>query len=418
MAIGYASKTIGVPNTQLSNIKLASLTEEKLCNNIRNNLIALDNILDYNIFLNIKLFRISSDVIPFASHPANKIDWIDEFNPQLINLGEKIINSQMRVSMHPGQYTVLNSNSSEVRSKAVADLNYHCAFLDCLGVDNSNKIILHVGGVYNNKIESINRFVNQFQDLDPKVQKRIVIENDDNRFNVADVLYISSHIDAPVVFDSFHHFLNPPGDHHSQNYWISKCQETWQTKDGKQKIHYSQFNAEKRRGSHSDTIKAQEFLAFYHSLKNYDIDIMLEVKDKNLSAVKCINLICNKPHIKNLEKEWARYKYYVLSKDNNIYNSIRQLLKNKNEANALEFYDHIENAISLPEHIGAQINAAQHIWGYINNGATDNQKKRYFSLIDQYQKNQIRSRSLKNHLYKCASIQDQKYLLNSLYFYI
>ncbi len=75
--------------------------------------------------------------------------------------------------------------------------------------------------------------------------------------------------------------------------WINECKKTWKEKDGFQKIHYSQQDPLKRTGSHSNTIKIDEFLDFYESLGRKDIDIMLEVKDKNLSALKCIN--CTSP---------------------------------------------------------------------------------------------------------------------------
>ena len=95
----------------------------------------------------------------------------------------------------------------------------------------------------------------------------------------------------PVVLDNLHHEVNPPGEDESENFWINECQKTWQKQDGRQKVHYSQQDYQKKKGSHSSSIRVNEFLDFYFKLGREDIDIMLEVKDKNLSAIKCINAI-------------------------------------------------------------------------------------------------------------------------------
>ncbi len=80
-----------------------------------------------------------------------------EFKSQLKLIGDYINNNNMRVSMHPGQYTVLNSPKEEVVKNAMADLIYHCDFLDSLGLNSAHKIVLHCGGVYQNKNKSLQR---------------------------------------------------------------------------------------------------------------------------------------------------------------------------------------------------------------------------------------------------------------------
>lgn len=132
--------------------------EAKLLDLISHNLNSLQNIIHYNIKNNIKLFRISFDLIPFGSNDVNKLPWWDIFSVQFLKLGEKIRNNGMRVSMHPGQYTVLNSPNVEVVKRAIADLNYHAKVLDSLCVPSEHKIVLHVGGIYNEKERAIERF--------------------------------------------------------------------------------------------------------------------------------------------------------------------------------------------------------------------------------------------------------------------
>ena len=75
MSIGYACLTVGVPNTEMKRCIAKNANEARLYELIKANLSALDHILDYNIAHDIKLFRISSDLIPFGSSPINTLAW-------------------------------------------------------------------------------------------------------------------------------------------------------------------------------------------------------------------------------------------------------------------------------------------------------------------------------------------------------
>lgn len=418
MAIGYACIVVGEENTKISHCTLKNANEHELRKIIGRNLAALEAMLDYNIKNNIGLFRISSDIIPFGSHKVNTLAWQDEFKEKLLAIGNKIKSFQIRVSMHPGQYTVLNSPNELTAKNAIRDLEYHCSFLDALGLGNDSKIIVHIGGVFKDKPEAINHFIRNFRLLKASVQKRIVIENDDISYHIEDILEISKILTIPAVFDNYHHFLNPPTEKRSEYEWIRLCNKTWGQEDGKQKIHYSQANQNARKGSHSNTIRAEEFLNFYHHLEDKELDIMLEVKDKNISAVKCINLTNQNFKINELEKEWAKYKYFVLSRSASIYNEIRELLKDKSTSNALPFYEWIEKAFHAEENIGAQVNAVQHIWGYVNDKAAKAEITRYNKLLNDYKNGKMQITAVKNHLLKCAKKQNCEYLIQSYYFYI
>lgn len=289
MSIGYACLTVGVPNTNLKSCMLKNASEDRLLELISHNLNSLENIIDYNIENNIMLFRISSDIIPFGSSPVNNLPWWDIFSVEFLKIGKKIQSSGMRISMHPGQYTVLNSPREEVVKKAIADLNYHTKVLDSLGVGAVHKLILHIGGVYNDKKQAMERFITNYAYLEQSVKQRLVIENDDKLYNINDVLEISEKLNVPVIFDNLHNDINAYDKEKSDIDWINECKGTWRDKDGNQKMHYSQQDPLKKLGAHSETIDTQEFMDFYHRLNRQDIDIMLEVKDKNVSAVKCIN---------------------------------------------------------------------------------------------------------------------------------
>lgn len=414
MRIGYACLTIGVKESNFKSCILKNADDENLLALIEHNLDSLDNIIDYNIEKDIKLFRISSGIIPFGSSPANKLKWWDIFGDKLSSIGSKINESGMRVSMHPGQYTVLNSNREDVVERAIEDLTYHNRFLDSLSVDGSHKIILHVGGVYGNKEKAMEKFIGNYRRLNGKIKNRLVIENDDKSYTIEDVLNISKVISIPVIYDSLHNTVNPSDPWKDHKFWIEKARKTWKEDDGAQKIHYSQQDKSKRPGAHSETIELSVFLDFIEDLDS-KLHIMLEVKDKNLSAVKCINGTENRS-IGALELEWSKYKYSILEASPSIHNQIRNLLKDKEKYPVEKFYSLIEEALEAEESIGAIINGAEHVWGYFKNKASSSEKKRFEKLLKDYKVGKTRIKSIKNHLEKLSEKYNEEYLLDSYYF--
>lgn len=416
MSIGYACLTVGVPNTDIKSCMLKNADDKKLAQLIEHNLSSLRNMIDYNKTNKINLFRISSDIIPFGSSPVNTLPWTQLFKQELTEIGETVKKAGIRVSMHPGQYTVLNSPDSQVADRAVEDLNYHASFLDSLGVDYTHKIILHIGGVYGDKRAAIRRFADRYRSLSPSVRDRLVIENDDKSYHICDVLELGTALGIPVVYDNLHNKLNCCDSSKDDLYWVTQSGLTWKQKDGKQKIHYSQQNPVKNAGSHSESILIDDFLHFYQSLGQYKPDIMLEVKDKNISAIKCTHCTSESKDIKVLELEWSRYKYAVLEKSPNDYKMIRELLKDKNSYPALAFYNIIEHAYRQEVVQGNSVNAILHIWGYFKNLAGAAEKKRFFDLLQIYQEKNTSIISIKRFLYRLAEKYRQDYLLRSYYF--
>jgi UV DNA damage endonuclease len=142
---------------------------------------------------------------------------------------------------------------------------------------------------------------------------------------------------------------------------------------------------------------------------------MLEVKDKNRSAVKCV-LCTSPPNQRLLETEWGRYKYSVLERSPNDYQFIRELLKDKQGDNALVFYQTVEHALALPEDKGRAVNALEHVWGYFSGDASPAETKNYQSLLDGYLRGSNDLEKVKRQLYRLSLNHQQDYLLNSYYF--
>ncbi|PTQ85926.1 UV-damage endonuclease [Trichococcus patagoniensis] len=418
MSIGYACLNIGTPNTKMRSVMQRNATAEKLTEVTAHNLVALEWMIDYNRENDIKLFRISSDLIPFGSSPVNKLDWTEIHKDAFDRIGVKIRKSGIRVSMHPGQYTVLNSPTEDVVDRAIADLIYHDRLLSALGADRTNKIVLHVGGIYGDKEAALQRFEENFRRLPETVQNRLIIENDDRLYHIEDILGLAARLQIPAVYDNLHHAINPPPSGGDDQYWIAAAAKTCSPHDGNQKIHYSQQAPGKRPGAHSDTIQLEPFMAFHAQLPDQQIDIMLEVKDKNLSAIKCQNATTTTSRMGLLEKEWGRYKYAILERSPAIYQAIRTLLKDKEAYPVLEFYCLIDTAFAEEIRPGYAENAAAHVWGYFKKHATDAERRQYEKNLANYRNGTGTLATVKRQLFKLAEKYETEYLLQSLYFYL
>ncbi len=194
----------------------------------------------------------------------------------------------MRISMHPDQFTLINSPDGRVFENSVRELVYHAQVLDLMELDTSAKIQIHIGGVYDDKEKSKARFAERFEKLDEIVKRRLVIENDDSRYNLRDCLQTNRVTGVPVLFDVFHHRVNCSGETIQEAFVLFS--KTWEEKDGLPMLDYSSQEAGQRVGKHAETINLKHFQEFLDESKPYDYDIMLEIKDKEMSALKALEI--------------------------------------------------------------------------------------------------------------------------------
>src|SRR5215207_18903 len=167
-------------------------------------------------------------------------------------------------------------------------------------LDTTAKVQIHVGGVYGNKIKAIERFVKNYKNddlINDVIKRRLIIENDDHLSNLMDCLNINKHTGIPIVFDSFHHELFCNGE--PLRAALHNATLTWNMKvDGSPMVDYSSHNStvnkkdsKSRKGKHAEIIDETSFKKFLKETEGLDFDIMLEIKDKEKSALEGLKVL-------------------------------------------------------------------------------------------------------------------------------
>jgi UV DNA damage endonuclease len=151
-------------------------------------------------------------------------------------------------------------------------------------LDPGHRIVIHGGGIYGDREKSLAVLSSRINNLMEAVHKRIVLENDEKVFTAEDILKTCYRTNVPGIIDVFHHEILPSLNRMSLREVILLFQSTCSGE--RQKVHYSSQQSGKSRGSHSQTIETDSFARFYSSIKDLELDIMLEVKDKQASVLK------------------------------------------------------------------------------------------------------------------------------------
>jgi UV DNA damage endonuclease len=263
-------------------------------------------IFDYLAEERITMYRISSQIAPYITHPElpQFHRQLEECEGELARLGARARELGLRLSMHPSQYIVLNSPDQAVYQSAVRDLEYHARFLDALGAGPEAVIVLHGGGVYGDKPAAMARWAERYERLPEIVRARLVLENDEKMYSVPDVRELHERTGVPLVLDNLHHFVNNPAGL-SNREAAQLCLTTWRP-GVRPKAHFSTARAEARALTrrdratgerktveaaplayqHADYADAEEFARFVEETRPLEYDVMLEAKQKDLALLK------------------------------------------------------------------------------------------------------------------------------------
>jgi UV DNA damage endonuclease len=272
---------------------------------LRVSLERLAAIFEYLEEIDVRMYRITSDLVPYGTHPdlPQFHEQISECAEELAALGERARALDLRLSSHPGQYIVLNSEKTEVREAAVRDLELQAELFDAMGLGSEAVVVLHVGGAAGGVETGRDRFLAGFELLGERARARLAIENDDRSYGLRDVLELSSRTGLRIVWDILHHRCHDP-DRIPAGEALASALATW-PEDSVPKIHYSspRTAVEERRKrvgrrverqvvlpplrAHADMIDPigfEDFLRGPAAGKRFDV--MLEAKAKDLALLR------------------------------------------------------------------------------------------------------------------------------------
>ncbi len=284
---GYAciSQLTGLTTNHTTQLKY--VTPDKLRSLIEQNIRDLQAILEHNLSHGWLMFRVGSSFIPFASHPINTLPWWDEYAEPLAAIGAYARAHNMRLMMHPGQYTIFNSPDEQTRVRAIAELDYSARLLDTMALNPQHKIVIHIGGIYGDKPAAIDRFIHQANILPAHIRARLTVEHEERSYNLADALAISRQTGLPVVYDNLHFDAYPTVEPLSE--MLPQVFATWGDMDGPPEVHFSSQAAEVRMGSHAEYADPTQFQDVIGLCSGFgDFDLMLEAKGKDAALQKVL----------------------------------------------------------------------------------------------------------------------------------
>ncbi|WPA95984.1 UV-damage endonuclease [Cercospora beticola] len=250
----------------------------------------------WNDRYNIKFFRLSSEMFPFASHPEYGYSLAPFASEALAEAGRVIAQLGHRVTTHPGQFTQLGSPRPSVIDNAFRDLEYHDELLSLLKLpEQMNKdavMIMHMGGLFEGKEETLQRFRENYAKLKQSIKNRLVLENDDVIWSVHDLLPVCEELNIPLVLDYHHHNIIFDAEQIREGTkdimdLYPRITATWTRKGIKQKMHYSEPTPQaitgRQRRKHSPRVASLPPCA-------PDMDLMIEAKDKEQAVFELMRI--------------------------------------------------------------------------------------------------------------------------------
>ncbi len=291
--LGFAVKVLGV-----AGMRVADTRRWRSGPHLRRSAELLGSVFDYLDSIDVRVYRVSSQVIPYGTHPdLPAFDFrrqLDEAGDELETLRARTRGLGLRLSTHPGQYTVLNARDPAIVDLAVAEVESHVALLDRLGVGPEGAVVVHVGGGYGNRAEALDRWARTWERLSDRARGRLALENDEHTFSTHDVLALHARTGVRVVLDIHHHRINPASASMPIRDALVAAFATW-ARSVRPKVHLSSARTMLQAGSstkasvpplrsHADLVLPWDLEAVLTAAPA-PVDVMLEAKAKDVALL-------------------------------------------------------------------------------------------------------------------------------------
>ena len=166
----------------------------------------------------LRMVRLSSDILPCYTHTDYSGYWMDAgvvsyAATAFARIGAHARLHGVRLSFHPGQFTVLASSNPGIVDRSIEEFEYHANMAEWMGYGQTFqdlKINVHIAGR-----EGPAGIRSAYGRLSPVARSCLTIENEENAWGLNDCLTISDIV--PIVLDIHHHFIREgeyilPGD--------------------------------------------------------------------------------------------------------------------------------------------------------------------------------------------------------------
>lgn len=256
-------------------------SEDTVRNTYLHNVDKLLEIMPLVINDGIKLFRLSSDLLPLCDKVPR--EWWDNslLKSKYKKFGDLCRQNNIRVTFHPGQFCVLNSDHDHVIENAISDLKMHAWIFDACEFNESPYYAINIHAA---KRDSFNKLISTIKTLPGNIKNRLTLENCETTASVKDLFNVYEMTGTPIVFDSHHHTFNT-GELSMQqafdlasNTWsnIKPLQHIANTTPG---LENSNFTSRRKHSDYVHYIPEPQFT----KLITNEIDVEFEFKAKNLA---------------------------------------------------------------------------------------------------------------------------------------
>ncbi|WP_226579712.1 UV DNA damage repair endonuclease UvsE [Halobacillus litoralis] len=305
--LGYVAMSVHLQNaspsqtmtykrfSQIRDVEAATRKLERIAvSNIQNCI----RLLKHNKAHDIHFFRLSSRLVPLATHEELEgWDYIGAIKDDLTELGEFAKENKIRMDFHPDHFVVINAPDKEIFKTSMKVLKYHYLLLHHMGLDPMHRCVFHLGGRYQNKEKSLERFIENWALVPSGIQKMVMIENDDTSYTLSDCLYVCEKLNIPLVFDLHHHLANQEGEKWEEEW--ERVVKTWAHSPLPLKMHISSPKNEQEFKSHADFVNVDMFLDFVKKVEGSveQVDCMIEAKQKDEALFKLVEELKEHPHV-------------------------------------------------------------------------------------------------------------------------